>query len=547
MSTLNGNSINWRAVVVSAATSVLATAAVYGQGGDVAITTAPSAVSGLTPGLVATVWHNGSAQLPAAPDPTMADVNNMESFIATGSANYGGFTYALPAASYSFLNTADTFNYPGNQTVAAPGNGGYAATYYYLGQDASGAATQDGNPWAWSIVDQLGYVKIPQAGVYTFNVSAADDAGNVMVGGAFNQANTGTDVVAAGWDSTNIPTSNGVANVTFSSAGYYPIEVMNYQEASSANMQFSVSGPAGAGNVGYYTTAAAAAAVTPFNPSPPVLSASPAPLHEWNFSSANVSGSVVQDIGAAGSSATAGTVTGGATVAHGQLVTANTALQGMTIPYAALSNISGSFSIEDVFTRNSSDSGWSTLFSLGQSTSEYILSHPQRQDNQTLTGEISNGSLQSGGSGPMELNWKGGAAVAGQQMVETMVFDSTDDMISYYVNGVLQGTGLVSGGFDLSQVAGTTAQSNGIGGFDAFGDPAFAGTTRDFRIYGSALTAGQVLSDYQLFDPIPDPATSWIFGFGIMALCLMRKANRGKCAVRAYRRSPQSSEVFRGV
>jgi len=522
---LIGGNLKRRVLLISACAVVASTAAAFGQGGNISITTSPDSVSGLTPGLVATVWHVGAAQLPSAPVPTMADINNVESYIATGSASYGGFTYNLPAPAYSFLNTADTFNYPGNGANGTAGNGGYTATYYYLGKDAAGAATVDGNPWSQSIIDQLGYIKIPQAGTYNFQINSADDAANVMVGGTINVAGTGTDVSAAGYNSTQIPATENSAQVAFSSAGYYPIEIMNYQQVGAANMQFSVTSPVGAAQVGYYSTAAAVAGVTPFTTIPVTASASPMPLHEWNFIAPNVSGNSVVDIGSGSSSATSGTLTGGASVSNGALLTTNTGQQGMIIPYAAVSNISGSFSVEDVFTRSAADTGYSTLFSFGQSTSEFLLSHPSRPDNQTLTGELYNGSLQSGGTGPIELNWKGGAAVPGQPTVEVMAFDSTTDTLSYYVNGVLQGTAFVTGGLNLSQLAGTAALNNGIGGFDAFGDPAFAGTTLDFRIYGSALTAGQVLNDYQTFVPgsVPDPGAFLLFGLGAMAMLLVRK------------------------
>jgi hypothetical protein len=532
-----------RKVILAGAYVVVgATSVAFGQGGNISIVTSPDNVSGLTPGLVATVWHVGAAQLPSAPVPAMTDINNVESYIATGSASYGGYTYNLPTAAYSFLNTADTFDYPANGA-----NGGYAATYYYLGKDAAGAATVDGNPWGQSIIDQLGYIKIAQAGTYTFRISQADDAANVMVGGTYGVADTGTEICAAGFNTTNIPAAENTAQVAFSSAGYYPIEIMNYQQVGAAGMQFAVNSPAGAAPVSYFSTPAAAAGVTPFSSPPVIPSASPPPLHEWNFSTPDVNGNTITDVGSGGSSATAGILTGGATISNAALLTTNISQQGMIIPYAALSGISGSFSLEDVFIRSAADTGYSTLFSFGQSTSEFLLSHPSRLDNQTLTGELYNGTLQSGGTGPIELNWKNGAAVAGQTTVEVMAFDASDDMLSYYVNGVLQGSAFVTGGLNLSQLAGTTGTDNGIGGFDAFGDPAFAGATMDFRIYGSALTAGQVLSDYQAFVPnsVPAPATLLLFGLGAIGLLLMRRSNPGRGRFSPVGRSVRSRKLTR--
>ena len=89
--------LNRRVSLIGACAVVAGATVAFGQGGNISITTSPDNVSGLIPGLVATVWHVGAAQLPSDPAPTMADINTVESYIATGSASYGGFTYNLPS------------------------------------------------------------------------------------------------------------------------------------------------------------------------------------------------------------------------------------------------------------------------------------------------------------------------------------------------------------------------------------------------------------------------------------------------------------------
>ncbi len=253
-------------------------------------------------------------------------------------------------------------------------------------------------------------------------------------------------------------------------------------------------------------------------PSAPTPSPSPAPLHDWSFGNSAVSGGTVPDSGSAASSATSGTLVGGATVTNGQLMTDNVKNQGMSIPVAALSSISGSFSIEDIATSTTAKQGWSTLFNLGSSAATAIYSHPQRQDNLYMSGEV----------GYNQLNYVGGGMPVGTPTMETLTWNASTDTFSLFVNGKLQGSVVLSGtnAINLSSLT-STGTNNGIGGFDPYNDPSFIGGTSDFRIYGSALTPGQVLSDYQSLVPIPAPATLAILAAGCLGMLLVRR-NRAR-------------------
>jgi hypothetical protein len=252
-------------------------------------------------------------------------------------------------------------------------------------------------------------------------------------------------------------------------------------------------------------------------PAAPTPSPSPAPLHDWNFSNSAISGGTVPDSGTAASSSTSGTIVGGATVSGGQLITSNTVTgqQGMSIPVAALSSITGSFSVEDIATSTSANQAWSTLFSLGNNKATFLVSHPERQDNLYMSGEV----------GYNPLNYVGGHMPVGTPTMETLTWNATTDTFSLYVNGALQGSVVLSGtnAINLASIT-STGTNNGIGGFDPYNDPAFTGGTSDFRIYGSALTPGQVLSDYQTLVPVPAPATLAILAAGCLSMLLVRRS-----------------------
>jgi hypothetical protein len=537
---------------IASVASLLAASAAFATGGSIAISSAPSlslGASGLTQGLYATVWHvpppptlGGSTSSYGMPSPVsfstgpaITDVQNVESYINSSSfySAASGTTYTLPAASETFVNTADTFNY----------NGGYDPTRYFLGADAAGAALNDGNPWYSSIIDQMGYIKVASAGTYNFNLANADDAAAVYIGGTgitpANNAGTGTQIVAASWDGKSIPSTDQTASVTFGSAGYYPIEIMNYQQGGGANMKLSITNSS---NVApsFYTTNTVASSVTPTPPTPTPAPA-PAATDEWNFAASNVNGSTVADIGTAGSAASAGTIVGtGASVSNGALVTTSTnSGNGMSIPASTFANYTGSFSVAVTFTRSTTDptNQWGSLMAFGDkgtgSGQNFIILQPQRQDGTNL----SSMSVQSDGVNTMLTANNDQPTPEGQKIQEVLTFNSTTNTLSLYINGVLQETGTpltTNGPFSLASVAdntGTTSSpltpQDGLGGLDSFGDPTTLANFYDLSIWNSALSANQVAGLAGVATPEPASLIIMAVAVGGLVLTARRRAKVG--------------------
>jgi len=546
---MNSNILSTRRLaLLSAGVSLFGAAAAFGAGpgGAIAISSSPAlslGATGLTQGLVGTIWHvqpndgSGSGQygLPAAGDPTLADATTMESYINSGSSynSTSGVTYTLPSPSETFLNTKDTFNY-----VSPYAESSFLPTSAFLQADAAGAAAVDQSAWTNSIIDQMGYIKVASAGTYTFKMSAADDAAEVFVGGTgitpSGNAGTGTPVVALGYDSNfnpvptgAIPSTYGTANVSFSSAGYYPIEIMNYQEGGGAGMNLAVTAPSGGTAPSYWTTSALASSVTP-TPTPPVASAPPTPTDEWNFAKSTISGSTVSDIGTAGSAATAGTVIGSAaSVTGGQLVvTSNNSGNGMTVPGSTFTNYAGSFTVAVTFTRNANDptANWGSAFALGTQNNPgagFILFQPHRNDG---SGYASFYMQPSTGGASGVINASGKPIPTGSLTQEVMVYNAATDQSLLYYNGVLQETtyiqlpaGVTS--FDLAKYA----NYGGLGGIDPFNDPSMMGSYNDLSTWNSALTSGQIAGLYSATAAVPEPGDLALLGLGAMGMLLISR------------------------
>ncbi len=524
------------AFLSAAGMSLMGASMAFGVGGTISITSSPAlqlGSTGLTQGLVGTVWHvptSGPAgsgyygiPTPTNSSPMLSDVANVESFISNGSLSDSttGVTTKLPPAAETFLNTATTFNY----------NGGEYPTSLYLGADSAGAAQVDGAPWASSIVDQMGYIKIASAGTYTFSMPVADDAGTVFVGGTgitpTGNAGTGTQIVATSYNGTSIPAADGTATVSFSSAGYYPIEVMNYQQGGGANFKFSVTAPTGGTAPTYWTTNAAATSVTPS----PSLTATPVTppqaTDEWNFSKSTINGTAVSDIGTAGSAATAGTIVGtGTSVTGGTLVTTSTnSGNGMSVPGAAFTGYTGSFTIALTMTRSANDptNSWGSMLSFGTAntpSNANIVVQAQRQDgsgfNSVTSSSLPNYGLIAANGKPLP---------AGQLTQEVLVYNATTNLASLYINGVLQMSETPTSALDLATMAngtsGTNGSRNGIGGLDPYNDPTTLGSYNDLSTWNSALTASQISGLFSA--PVPEPSVMALFGLGAAGMLILRR------------------------
>ena len=541
------NSSTRRLALLSAGVSLFGAVAAFGAGpgGSITISSSPAlqlGASGLTQGLVGTVWHTGSGTYAMPPGANgrgtygnLPDVSDVETFINSGSYNSPttGGIYTLPAPAETFLNTADTFNY----------NGGGVPASGFLGKDSAGAALYDGNPWNNSIVDQMGYIKIASAGTYTFTLTQADDASAVYIGGTgitpTGNAGTGTQVVALGYDS-NYPTgdpvgsnhppvypaSDGTAAVTFSSAGYYPIEIMNYQQGGGANLSFSVTAPTGGTTPTFWTTSSLASGVTPAPTATASPVAPPSPTDEWNFAKSAISGSTVSDIGTAGSASTAGTIVGtGNTISGGALVATNSnSGNGMSVPDATFANYTGSFTVSVTLNRSTSDPAqWSSFLSFG-TQSNGLLMQPQRQDGTNWSSAVIPGAeLIANNQQPTP---------AGKLTQEVLVYDATTHTVSLYINGALQMTAndtLPTG--SLAAIADPSGGvTNGLGGLDPYNNSTMLGSYYDLSTWNAALTPGQVSGLYTSAVPaVPEPTALALLALGAMGMMLVSRRRKARC------------------
>lgn len=471
-----------------------------------------AAPSGATQGLIGSVWHENA--LPSDGQGNPADAATVGLFAGTGSAVFGTNTYTTNGPQYTFLNTNDSL------TSA----GGGIATHLFIGADANGAATTDSTGWGNSILDYQGYINVTTPGNYTVTLPANgtgnDDTTQVFIGDTGtgpSAIGTGT-VVAANNYSNNFGTPGTSNTLDFTTAGLYPVEVFNYQQGGGAALTASITDSTGAQASYLATNASSVTSTTPPTPTPSSGVAS-----NYNFSS----GTTNDSVGGAN-----GTLTGSATLSGGNLVTDGSNGAGMRIPLTVVGNIHGSFAIEDWISYGStanvtkSETQWSSFYTLGSSTNNFIIAQSKRQDG---TGIMSttiniNGNGLTLGATPI--------SDTGPHML-ALTYNSTTKELTMYVDGKSTGSGEISlGSLDLGALAtiatpgtGQTAnQFDGLGGLDPYNDPSFAGNTSNFKIFSNNLTAGQILSDYNAGTAaVPEPATLGLLAVGGVALLRRRR------------------------
>jgi uncharacterized protein len=201
-----------------------------------------------------------------------------------------------------------------------------------------------------------------------------------------------------------------------------------------------------------------------------------------------------------------GTLVGGASISGGALVTngGNGSVNGtwsgsgprVTLSASAVAGITGSFTIETWFTCTTGWPKFDTLYAFSDATVDnYLLASPVRGNAPWPSGVAVRGA---GGVG--DGNWD--QVVSGIYLdtpgihQAVLTYDGTS--FRYYVDGVaaeydVLPSVVVNPGFNLS-----TLTSIGINGGSPWNDPSLTGSTYDFRIYTSALSASQVASIYSL-------------------------------------------------
>jgi hypothetical protein len=199
-------------------------------------------------------------------------------------------------------------------------------------------------------------------------------------------------------------------------------------------------------------------------------------LHQWTF---NTDGT--DSVGGA-----TAILNGGATISGCQLVLNGTsAYASLPIGGDIATLTSASFEAWVTWTDNGR---WSRIFDFGNDTNVNMFLTPRNSDTNTPRFAITITS------NPGEQRATSGAALpAGTQVHVVVTIDGTTNTGRLYVNGVQVAQN--AGGMTLrpSSLGHTT---NNWLGKSQYPDPFFQGTINEFRIYSGALSAAQVLSDF---------------------------------------------------
>ena len=491
-----------RCVIAPFTASVLVATLLSSARADSSFSNPYSSVGG-TAGLNVDVYHLGNDQSQASP-PTFASLYAED---ATVSALTPSDTFVN-----SLINSSDSIAYSGTDSTA---------TDTFLGSSASGSGASDTTPLATSYIREFGFIDFESQVTYTVNLSGNDDIAAVYLGGQAlpngGPIGNGTLIDAQNYDGS-ISSAPGLPNAVHidifpvqgvATTGWYPIEIDYYNQTvgggGGADFNFSVSG----GPVQFST-----GAVT----SPASYYSELNPLHQYSYTNAANPGN---DYAPADQSN--GTLVGNATVSGGALHTTGTpGAQGMSVSTGGAGYFSGSFSIEQWFTKADSAANNQTLFAFG-STSNYLVATPASTSN-LLTLTLNNGSITM---------LTAAAAQLGVEEMLGVTFDATTNKLSLYINGQLVQSALVTGGFDLASAvsAGNDAYS-GVNGFSPTNALSLNGATDEFRLYREDLSAGDIEQNYQLGPDtliVPEPSATALLALGGVALVVL--AARRKKAI----------------
>jgi hypothetical protein len=223
-------------------------------------------------------------------------------------------------------------------------------------------------------------------------------------------------------------------------------------------------------------------------------------LHRYDFTS-NANDSV---------GAAHGTLRGSATISGGALNTIAVAgglsggvpQNGVRLPPSAVSGITGSFAIESWFVANYGG-GYTTLFSFsGNNTASYVLATPAR-GNSPYASTI---SVIGGGGSTSEQ--QASEQYQDNGVLHQMVVTYDGTTLSYYIDGTLGSFAGLPPTITNPGLVLATLTYIGINGGSPWPDNCINGSTRDFRVYGQSLTAGQVASLYALGSDASNPTIS---------------------------------------
>ena len=194
-----------------------------------------------------------------------------------------------------------------------------------------------------------------------------------------------------------------------------------------------------------------------------------------------------------------GTLKGTATISGGALNTAYVAgslsggvpQNGVQLPPSTVSGITGPFTIESWFIANSGQ--YSTLFSFsGNNTGSYILATPARGNSPYAS------SISVIGGGGSFSEQQASEQYQDNGLLHQMLVTCDGTNLSYYIDGALGSFMGLPPTINNPGLVLSTLTYIGINGGAPWPDYSINGSTRDFRIYGQAMTPGQVAGLYAL-------------------------------------------------
>ncbi len=229
------------------------------------------------------------------------------------------------------------------------------------------------------------------------------------------------------------------------------------------------------------------------------LQANAALAHRWSFDNNQDS------VGGANLN-----LVGGASFTGGQLELPG---GGARTNYASAPGITGtlassqSVTIEAWFTLDTLQN-WSKVWMFGTAGAQPALSYIDYTPYTGLAGNLPKIDFDSNIGN--ELNTGGDAAgsllSANTQYYVAAIYDATNNLMSFYTNGVLTDSASMGGG-NITQL-GNTAQ-NFFGAAVNFNDPDMDGRINEVRIWNTALTAGDITSHNALGpNVVPEPGVS---------------------------------------
>lgn len=246
-----------------------------------------------------------------------------------------------------------------------------------------------------------------------------------------------------------------------------------------------------------------------------------------------------------------GLISGNAVIAGGMLTTTGGNGDYLALPSNVAAGITGDFTIETFVTLPTNPNNFASLFSLSASGNRnFFLVNPSRPN---AGGSLSANFQEKDGSNvngaaDSEVDVRPGSGASfpfGAQHDLAITYVSLSNVVTLYLDGTAIASGSIAGAvggpsFNLATVSGggTAAgqiSSNGINGNGPFGDASINGSTNDFRIFSSALTADQVAAvdgagadatNAAIGALVPEPSTWVAMVMSLVALCGLQRFRR---------------------